>query len=597
VRGNLAGTLVRGLVVPHWRAFAGAAATTVLVTAAEILQPFPLKWALDHLLEGRSAGAGLSGSDLRLLLELAAAVLAIAAAGALGSFGGNLLLRRAGERIAHTLRVRTYEHLQRLSLAFHDRRQKGDLVTRLTEDCNQVGEMFAESLGAIAQSWLVLIGMAAVSLAIDPPLAAALFLVAPPLSFVTVHYRRRLKEGARAQRSREGEIASLAGESLSAMRVVKAFGSESFEGARVADRSADRLRFGIQVAGLEARYGGLVELLGALTMAIVLVVGSWRVASGAISAGALVVFAQYARRMYAPLKDIAKQSTRVSKAMARAERVADVLAADDVLAERPDAWAQGRATGLVELDDVRFGYDPARPVLNGVGLRVEPGEVLAVVGPSGAGKSTIAALIARFYDPTGGVVRLDGRDARDCSVEWLREQLGLLLQDTVLFSGTVADNVAYGLRASRTDVEAACRAAGAHDFLSALPDGYDTVLGAQGVGLSGGQRQRIGIARVLLRNPAVLLLDEPTTGLDAVSEAHVVRSLRRLMHGRTTILVTHSMTLARQASRVAVLEAGRVVECGTPAELESRRDGLYRKLLAEQGLVAGSRGLRSVRES
>src|SRR4051795_8798528 len=547
--------LIRGLMRRHWAALFSGGAGAVVLTLAQLAQPFPLQWVIDHVIDGNTGGFNLDAVDVRSLWIAGLAVVLISAVSAAGTFVAEIGLSRAGERIAHDLRVATYAHLQRLSLAFHDQRQKGDLVTRLTEDANQVGELFSESIGTMAQAVLILLGMAAVTILLDPGLAAAMFAVTPVLGLVTVHYRRKVKAAAKSQRAREGEIASLAAESLSAMRVVKAFGGERYEQERVLDRSEERRQFGVVAAGLEARFGGAVEVIGATTMAVVLVFGTYRVAAGAIPPGALVVFVQYSRKVSQPLKDIAKQSSKVAKRMARADRVAELLSADQVLEDRPDAVAGARAAGEVALEGVSFGYDAARPVLDDVSLRVRAGEHVAVVGSSGAGKSTIGALIARFYDPVAGRVEMDARDARDWSLPWLRDQIGILLQDTVLFTGTVAENIAYGATATREEIVAAAQAGGAHDFIARLPGGYDEPLGPQGVGLSGGQRQRLGIARVLLRNPPLLLLDEPTPGLDALSEANLVGSLRELMRGRTTIIVTHSMALAANADRVLVVEA------------------------------------------
>src|SRR3954452_3401340 len=573
--------LIRGLVRRHWLALFPGGAGAVVLTLAQLAQPFPLQWVIDRVIGDQTGGFRLDDAGLRLLWIAGIAVVVISAVSAAGTYIADIGLSRAGERIAHDLRVATYAHLQRLSLAFHDRRQKGDLVTRLTEDANQVGELFSESIGAMTQAILILIGMAAVTVMLDPLLALAMFAVTPVLGLVTVHYRRKVKLAARHQRASEGEIASLAAESLAAMRVVKAFGGERYEHERVLDRGRQRRQFGMISAGLEARFGGAVEVIGATTMAVVLVFGTYRVAAGAITPGALVVFVQYSRKVYQPLKDIAKQSSKVARRMARADRVAEILSADQFLEDRTGAVAGGRAAGEVALERVSFAYDAARPVLDDVSLRVSPGEHVAVVGSSGAGKSTIGALIARFYDPVAGRVEIDGRDARDWTLRWLRDQIGILLQDTVLFTGTVAENIAYGATATREEIVAAARAAGAHDFIARLPGGYDQALGPQGVGLSGGQRQRLGIARVLLRNPPILLLDEPTTGLDALSEANLVGSLRELMRGRTTIIVTHSMALAANADRVLVVEAGRIVQDGTPAALIAQR-GPFRRMTVEQ---------------
>ena len=568
----------------HVGALVGAGGATVLITAAELAAPWPLKWVIDDVLSGRTAPFTITGADLRLLGALAAAVVGIALVSALGSYTGELWLRRAGEQISHDLRVATYTHLQRLSLAYHDRRAKGDLVTHLTDDANRVGEAFSESLGAISQAALMITGMTVISLLLDPVLGLSMMAVVPVLAAVTVHYRRRVRATARQQRAQEGQIASLATESLSAMRLVQASGSERFERDRVAAQSEERRRFGTQVAVLEARLSGLIDVLGAIAVAVVLVIGAFRVGAGVMTAGSIVVFGQYARRLYRPLKDVAKHSSRLTKAMARTERIAEVLGADDVLVERPDAYDGARAVGRVELSDVDFGYEPTRPVLRRLSLSVAPGGRVAVIGSSGAGKSTVGALLARFYDPVSGTVTLDGRDLRDCSLRWVRQQVGVLLQDTVLLTGTVAENIAYGTRATRAQVEVAARAADAHDFIRALPHGYDEPLGPQGVGLSGGQRQRLGIARVLLRDPPVLLLDEPTTGLDSVSEATVMAGLEHLMGNRTTVLVTHSMALASRADRVIVLDDGRVVQDGAPSALLAS-PGLFRRLAAEQGLL------------
>jgi ABC-type multidrug transport system fused ATPase/permease subunit len=576
--------LIASIVRRHWPALGGAGVSTVLITLAELAQPWPLAYLIDQVFTGASIPFDFSGEEVRVLVVVAAAVIGIALLDALAAYTGELWLKRAGERIAHELRLAMYTHLQRLSLAYHDRRQKGDLVTRLTGDANGVGTLFSENLGTIGQAVLTLIGMIVVSVVIDPLLGVAMFGVAPVLAVVTFHYRQKVRMAARGQRRREGEIASLAAESLAAMRVVKAFGGERYEAERVSERSEERRRQGVYAANLEARFGGAVDVLGSVALAVVLLVGSFRVASGALSIGALVVVAQYARRMYRPLSDLAKESTKVSRAMARAERVAEVLGADEVLEDRPGAFAEGRARGEVELRDVSFAYEPDRAVLDGVSLRIAAGSRVAVVGPSGAGKSTVGALIARFYDPVSGAVLIDGHDARDCSLDWLRDQVGILVQDTVLFTGTVKDNIAYGRDAPTEDVVHAARAADAEDFISALPGGFDGELGPQGVGLSGGQRQRIGIARVLLRDPPVLVLDEPTTGLDAASEAQVMDGLTALMRGRTTILITHSMALARQADRVIVVEAGRIAQEGTPEELLAV-PGAFRRLAAEQGLV------------
>jgi ATP-binding cassette, subfamily B, bacterial len=566
----------------HWGALAGAAASTIALTAAQLAAPWPLKLAIDELVTGRTQGFDLTRNDVALLLGLVAMVLGIAMVDAMANFLSDFWLNRSGQQIVHDLRTATYEHLQKLSLVFHSNRPTGDLVARVTGDVNAVGDLFAQTLGTLASSVLVLIGMFAVTFWIDPVLAFVAFLVTPLLLWTTMHYQKRIRQMARKQRAQEGEIASLATEALSAMQVIKAFGTERFEHDRVEQRSAERLKVGVESSRVEARFGALVDVLGAVATALVLGLGVLSVARGRISPGDLVVVVAYTNKLYKPLKDIAKQASRAARALARLERIAEILSSDMVLAEGTDGTTpHHRAAGTIDLHDVHFRYTEQRAALEGVTLHVPSGSRLALVGESGAGKSTVGALVARFYDPSAGSVQVDGRDAREWSLRWVRDQVGVLLQDTILFSGSVRDNIAYGTDADLEQIEEVARAAGALSFILALPEGFDTLLGPGGVGLSGGQRQRIGIARVLLRDPPILVLDEPTTGLDAGSEALVMAGLNRLIEGRTTILITHSTALARNADHVAVMAAGRVVEYDTPQRLLTR-ESAFRRLTGTQ---------------
>ena len=545
----------------QWKALAGAGAATGVLTVADLAKPWPLAIVVDQLL-GRTAPFALDGADWRSLIGVAILVLLIALSEAAALYFSNLWLQTAGERISHELRIAVYDHLQRLSLAFHQKRQKGDLLTRVTGDVNAMGDLFAQQLGAITQALLLSLGMTVVLLILDPVLALVSLATTPALLGISWIYRRRVRSTARVRRAHEGHIASMAGEALSAMAVVKAFGGERLEADRVRAGSEQRMAVGVDIARLQAGFDGLVGSVRAIGTALVIVVGVMRVASGALSPGELLVFVSYTRKAYNPLKSLARESTKVAATMAKADRIAEILSADDVLEERPGAYRGGRAAGDVAVEHVSFAYDRARPVLHDVSLEVGAGECVALVGPSGAGKSTLGALVARFHDPTEGRVLIDDRDARDCALEWLRAQVAILLQDTVLFTGSVRDNIAYGSDASDEEIVDAARAAVAHDFICELPEGYDTELGPQGAGLSGGQRQRIGIARTLLRDPPILLLDEPTTALDAASEAQLLDGLKRLMRGRTTILVSHSPRLTRLADRVVTIERGRVVDRG-----------------------------------
>ena len=570
----------------HWGALVGAAASTVALTLAQLAAPWPLKFAIDELVTGRGTSFHLDRDDFTMLLGLAALVLCIAVVSALADYFAEFWLSRSGEQIVHDLRTAVYEHLQRLSLMFHAKRPTGDLVNRVTGDVNAVGDLFTQTLGTLASASLVLIGMFAVTFWLDPLLAFVAFLVTPLLLATTMHYQKRIRLMARSQRAKEGEIASLATEALSAMQVIKAFGTERFEHDRVQRTSAERLKVGVESSRVEARFGALVDVLGAVATALVLVLGVMSVADGRISPGDLVVVVSYTNKIYKPLKDIAKQASRAARSLARLERIAEILSSDMVLVDGTDGSKPDHpAVGTVRLDDVHFRYVENRPALNRVSLHVPKGSRLALVGESGAGKSTVGALVARFYDPSHGSVWIDGRDARSWPLRWVRNQVGVLLQDTILFSGSVRDNIAYGTDADMDMVRHVAQASGALTFIQSLPDGFDTLLGPGGVGLSGGQRQRIGIARVLLRNPPLLVLDEPTTGLDAESEAQVMAGLQRLIEGRTTILITHSTSLARSADHVAVMSAGRIVEYDTPERLLSR-DSAFRTLTRTQQPLA-----------
>jgi len=585
--------LLRPFLKRQWPALAISGVGSIAVAAAELARPFPLKLILDHVLRTHPGGRfELTSPDITYVAWVSVLVVGISLVDGVASYLSDVRLQRAGEAIVHDLRVAVYEHLQRLSLRFHQREATGDLVTRVTGDVNAVGDVFAESLGTITASVLLLIGMVIVSLRIDPVLALVAFSVAPPLVQLTRAFRRRIKSTARVQRTNEGRIAGLATESLGAMREVKALGTESYERDRLARRSEKVKQAGIRAATLEGRFTGLIDVMGAIGSALVLGVGVFRVASGALSAGDLVVMNSYARRLYRPLRDIARQANRVSRGMARGDRIAEVLAADVILPDPPHGYRGPQARGEVAFVDVRFGYEPDRLALDGVSLRIAAGERVAVVGRSGAGKSTLAALLARFYDPVEGRVLIDGRDARKCSLEWLRRQVGLVLQDSVLFTGTVAENIAYGCPANTVQILSAAKAADAHAFITELPEGYDTVLGAGGISLSGGQRQRVAMARTLLRDPPILILDEPTAGLDAETEAEVMRGLDVLMRGRTVLTITHSMALARTADRVIVMANGQVVQEGTPGDLGDV-EGEFSALAARQGLFGAEAASRS----
>ena len=441
--------MLRPYFARQWRALTGAGGATVALTAAELAKPWPLALVVDHLLDGRAAPFDLDADDWRLLAAVAALVIGIALVEAVARYACDLWLQSAGERITHELRIAVYDHLQRLSLGFHQRRQKGDLITRVTGDVDAMGGLFSQSLGRGRPGRPAGRRDDRRDVRARPGARARLARHAAGDRGRERGLPAARAAQARVRRAQDGRIASLAGEALSAMAVVKAFGSEGFESDRVRSRSEHRMRAGVEVARLQARFDGLAGAMRALGTALVLVAGVLRVAAGAIGPGELIVIVSYSRRAHGPMRSLAREATKIAAAMARAERVAELLAADEVLEERPGAYRGGRAAGDVALEHVSFAYGPDRPALRDVTLRVAAGERVAVMGASGAGKSTLGALVARLHDPSAGRVLIDGRDARDCSLAWLREQVAIVLQDTVLFTGTVHDNIAYGSQATR----------------------------------------------------------------------------------------------------------------------------------------------------
>ncbi len=537
---------------------------------ADLGSAVPMKYAIDQFVNPKTHEVTLHIDHLvRVALIAGGAIIALAAAEAFTTYESELRLELAGERIIHELRLAIYAQLQRLSIAFHHKQKVGDLVTRVTGDVDAIGDIFGQSLGEFISSSLILLVIFGYFIHVNPIYALLAFSIAPILGLLSVWFKTRARRASKRMRSKEGEIAARSGEMLGAIREVQAFGSEEYEHSHLARISEERWKAGIDASKIEGRYAALLDFTGSLSAGLVLAFGVWQVYHSRLSTGELYIVFTYARRVYRPLRNIAREATRVSKSLARADRVAEILVADDVLPEAPHGYRGPRATGEVQLDRVVFGYEPERPALKGPSLLIHAGEKVAVIGRSGAGKSTIAALVARFYDPQDGRVLIDGRDLRECSLQWLRNQVGMVLQESVLFTGTIAENIAYGIEADSEAIVKAAKAAGAHPFIEALPDGYETELGQRGAGLSGGQRQRIAIARTILRDPPILILDEPTSGLDSASEAEVMQGLEALMLNRTTIMITHSVTLAHTADRVIEISDGRVLRQGSPRELEA----------------------------
>jgi ABC-type multidrug transport system fused ATPase/permease subunit len=541
-----------------------AVVAVIAVSLLGLAKPWPLKFLIDDVLHV-GEGKGPSTIPFNLIAAIAGVIVGIAALQALFNYVKEFFLSATSQRVAFSVRRALFEHAQRLSLAFHDRERTGDMLTRMTSDVTKMQEVVTDKfLVDGLTSILQFGGMLAVMLVIDWRLGLVALAWAPLVLVTSAYFRRRIKAEEQRIRLREGDMASLAQETMSSIRVVKAFGRERHALERFDEQTGEMLEASVRVARLEARFSGIVTVLTAAGLAAIVFYGAYRVEAGALTVGTLVVFIQYMRDLQSPLNVLSRLWASLARALVRAERVIEVLRERPTVNERADASTAPRLRGEIRFEGVTFGYQPDRPVLRDVEMTIEPGEVVAVVGPTGAGKSTIASLLLRLYDPQAGAVMVDGHDIRGYKLDSYLDQVAVVLQESILFQATIRENIAYGnLKASSADIEEAARAAYCEEFVRRLPDGFDTVVGERGTTLSGGQRQRIAIARALIREAPILVLDEPTTGLDAAAEATVMQAVERLMDGRTTLMIAHKLSTIRRADRIYVLDAGRIVEAGT----------------------------------
>ena len=577
---------ITNLLRPHAKALAVGLLAVAGEGVTNLLDPWPLKIVVDNVLRSRPVNGWLprlipalaSGDRLTVLKVAAIGALVIALMGALCSYTEKYLTTSVSQWVMHDLRLRLYSHIQRLSLAYHDQKQTGDLVSRVTSDIAAIQSFIASGLlGALINS-LTLVGMVAVMFYLNWRFTLIALSVAPFLFALIYSYTRRIKKAARDVRKKEGEIVSVIQEVLSSIRVVKAYAREDYEQNRLEEESLESVEIALHARGLKARLAPLVEILVAIGTSMVLWFGARMALTGALSAGSLIVFIMYLNKMYKPMQELSKMTDAWSKAEVGYERIREVLEINGEVQDLPGARRAPRLRGQIEFDHVHFNYRPDTPVLRDVSFRIEAGQVAALVGPTGAGKTTIISLIPRFYDPTSGAVRIDGSDIRRFRIQSMRQQMSFVLQETLLFHGPVWSNIAYGKPgATRAEILRAAEMANAHEFIEKMPEGYDTLVGERGVTLSGGQRQRIAIARAIIRNTPILILDEPTTGLDAASEKLVFEALDRLMENRTSIVIAHRLSTIRRAGIIFVVQDGVICECGTHEQLVNT-DGLYAEL-------------------
>ncbi|MGH2531378.1 MAG: ABC transporter ATP-binding protein [Thermomicrobiales bacterium] len=593
---------------PHRRSLLGALLCAFGYTTMRLAEPWPLKFIFDNVLTGMPLTTPflwldrfLAGERTRILMVAIAALLVMALLRGIFYYYQSYLTARVGQEVVLTIRRRLFAHIQRLSLRFHNQSSTGDLLTRLTGDINNLRELLVASLLSLVSESIILVGFVLIMFWMDWRLALLALVTMPFIFGLVTIYSHRIRQAARKQRRREGELAARLHEALSGIHVVQLFAREREEDERLRRLNKRSLRQGLKATRMEAKLNQTVEISVAVGMGVTLWFGATEVLAGRLTPGELIVFITYMQGFYRPLRRISRVAERAAKAGSCVDRIVDVLDQHPDIVDGPDTAPLFR--GDLRFEGVSFAYEPgsafgvqrseeenhtpnAEPrtsnVLQDVDLLVPAGQTVALVGPSGAGKTTLLSLVPRLYDATTGTVSIDGLDVRRFTLESLRDQVSVVPQDGMLFAGTIRENLAYGRpEATDEEMEAAARAAQIHDVITALPDGYDSVISERGVSLSGGQRQRLAIARALVKDAPIVLLDEPTTGLDAEAEESVLTALDRLLTGRTAIVIAHRLSTICQADQILVVDDGRIVERGDHDELLAR-GGRYADFYARQ---------------
>jgi ATP-binding cassette subfamily B protein/subfamily B ATP-binding cassette protein MsbA len=576
---------LRGYLRPRAAALAAASLLMSIDAVVLLVAPWPLKFIIDSVILKKPLPHWLAGvlpdpasHGLLLLNIFGLAMLAFGIADSVLTYCGNRLLLRTGQLAIFDIRRDLFAHLQRLSLSFHHRQKSGDIMARLGGDIQTLQDFVVSAGTGLFAHLLTTVGMAVVMLTIDWRFALVIMAVLPIMLFVMQRYRSLIKRSFRVARRREGALWGKVQEILANIHIVQAYGRESQEDSRFVEQAGKSLEATIRASDLQAQFPPLVGLVMALATAAATWYGATRVLAGSITAGEILVFLAYLRGMASPVRQFAKMAGVVSKASVAAERLGDIFNETSEIHDSPDAVSPARCTGDLQFDSVCFGYRPDKLVLQDVSFHAKPAQTIALVGATGAGKSTLSSMVSRFHDPLAGRILLDGHDLRELSLAFVRRQVALVLQEALVFSGTIWENIAYGLQgAGRSEAIVAARSLGIDGLIEKLPDSYDTLVEERGTSLSGGQRQCISIARAMLRDAPVVILDEPTSGLDAFTERVVMEALRRLTEGRTTLIIAHRLATIVRADQILVLDHGRVVQTGTHEQLLAAK-GRYREL-------------------
>jgi len=572
---------------PYRGRFVGALAAMVVYAAADAGLIYQVKFIVDEVLPAQ-----------RGLVWLSTVILVLYGAKGVGTFFATYLMTDVGQRVVRDLRDRLFRHILDQSAGFFKRRTTGQLMSLITNDVNQIQHGVSETVGDLLRESLALVGYAAVLFYLDARLAIVCLTGAPLVLYPLVRVGQRIRSTTRRSQEALEHISHLSAESFTGHRIVKAFGTEGLEADRFRLASNRLYRTNLKVTSALAVLPPLMELLGGLGIVAAIWYASTKIGAGQLTTGEFMTFITSAFMMYGPARKLSRVSASLQQAIGASQRIFEMLDTHTEVLDRAGAGALPPLRQRIEFRDVSFAYDdgPGHEILRGVSFTVRAGQMVAIVGLSGAGKTTLVNLVPRFYDPTGGAILVDGVDIRDVTLRALRSQVGIVTQETVLFDDTIFNNIAYGARqATQAEVEAAARAAHAHEFVVTLPEGYRTRIGERGQRLSGGQRQRLAIARALLKNPRILILDEATSSLDSESELLVQDALATLMLNRTSFVIAHRLSTVRRADAILVLERGRIVEVGRHDELLARSDGVYRRLYALQTFETTGDGAAPVR--
>ncbi|WP_300336316.1 ABC transporter ATP-binding protein [Accumulibacter sp.] len=582
--------LVRDLLEPYHRWLVVILVAMVVETAMSLAAPWPLKIILDNVVGDHKPPRwldamrfiDLGGDKMELAAVAGAGVLLIAVLGAIASYIDNYYTESVSQWVAHDLRMRVYDHLQRLSLGYYDTHQTGSILSTLTADVKTIQGFASSGTLSILVDLLTIFGMLGIMLWLDWDFALIAIGVTPFLLMFVARFNRAVKAATREVRRYQSDIVASVQQGLESVRIVKAFGRQELEANHLAEASHATVDAALQARRVKSLLSPAVSISVAICTGYVLWRGTGLVLADLMTVGSLTVFLTYLGKFFKPVQDLAKMSNTIAQTAVGIERIQLILDTDDSLPEKDDALDPGTLRGEIVFDHVAFAYNAEAKVLSDVVCRIAPGQLVGVVGPTGGGKSTVVSMIPRFYDPTAGTVRIDGVDVRDYDLQALRRQIGFVLQDTALFHGTIRENIAYG-RPGATDEEVveAARLANADEFISRMAHGYDTMVGERGMTLSGGQRQRIGIARAVIRNAPILILDEPTAALDTESEKLVIDALEKLMKGRTVLTIAHRLSTIRHADTIIVLKGGVVAEQGNHSELLAL-GGIYADLYRAQ---------------